>query len=98
MLRGYKRVWMDVPDALVTGFDVDRLPEDWQAVPAQASTREIGDKWFDSRASVVLRVPSTVIPEEYNFVLNPSHPEYNKLLVGEFRDFVFDTRLFYWGK
>jgi RES domain-containing protein len=94
MIQGGKCVWVDIPEAMVTPLSVDDLSEDWKAVPAPPGTKQIGDRWFDDRVSPVLKVPSTVIPIEHNFVLNPAHPNFRALHVGEIRDFEFDERLF----
>ena len=61
----------------------DRLPEDWQAHPAPSSTQEIGDAWARSGRSVVLRVPSVILPTEPNFLLNPLHPDFEALEIGQ---------------
>jgi RES domain-containing protein len=88
MMQGYKYVWVDIPDELITIVEPETLPADWRAVPAPKSTRKLGDEWFNSQRTPVLKVPSTVIPVEYNFVLNPSHPEFEELAIGGVQDFV----------
>jgi RES domain-containing protein len=93
MLQGYKCVWVDIPDELITIVEPMALPVDWRAIPAPKSTKEVGDKWFNSQRTPVSKVPSTVIPVEYNLVLNPSHPEFEALTIGEVQDFEFDERL-----
>lgn len=93
MLQGYKCVWVDIPDELITIVEPMVLPADWRAIPAPKSTKEVGDKWFNSQRTPVLKVPSTVIPVEYNLVLNPSHPEFEALTIGGVQDFEFDERL-----
>ena len=69
------------------------LPEDWRANPEPASTVAIGAAWLLSQASPLLRVPSVVIPKNYNYLLNPGHPERNKLEVQGPFPFSFDARL-----
>jgi RES domain-containing protein len=93
MMKSFKCVWMDIPKELITEIGIKDLPPDWSAVPAQRSTRQIGDRWIDSRSYPVLKVPSTVIPVEHNFAVNPSHPDFKQLRIGEIRDFEFDVRL-----
>ena len=68
------------------------LPPDW--VRDEAATRGIARQWWRARSSCLLAVPSALLPEESNMVLNPQHPEAGSLqLVGE-RPFGFDPRLF----
>lgn len=94
MMQGFKCVWMDIPKSLVTTLGETELPENWKAIPAPTGTRDIGDRWYDARETPALKVPSTIIPTEFNFVLNPSHHDFNKVKIGEIQDFGFDKRLF----
>ena len=93
MLSGYKYMWVDIPDELIFPVNTTELPADWNVVPAPPSTKQLGDRWYDQGSSPVLRVPSTVIQTEQNFVVNPLHPQFKELKVGDVRDFRFDERL-----
>ena len=53
----------------------------------------IGDEWLRSKTSPVLRVPSVIIPDESNFLLNPAHADFAKLSISKPEDFRFDPRL-----
>jgi len=94
MLKGHKCVWIDIPEDLVISVDKAALPKTWRAIPAPKSTKKIGDQWFNSLGSPALKVPSTVISVEHNFVINPSHPRFPELTIGEIENFIFDERLF----
>ena len=69
------------------------LPRRWRAFPAPAKLAAIGDAWAAARRSVGLRVPSALIPEEHNFLLNPAHPDFTRLAIGKPVPFRFDRRL-----
>ena len=69
------------------------LPEDWADVPGHPACRELGDEWVESGASLLLRVPSAVVWEENNVLVNPRHAEAEKLQVVATRPFRFDPRL-----
>lgn len=56
-------------------------------------TRGAGQGWLTSGRSCVLRVPSVVVPEEQNLVLNPQHAEAQRLALVSERPFTFDGRL-----
>jgi RES domain-containing protein len=71
----------------------DPLPEDWRRLPAPSSTRELGSRWVADSRSVVLRVPSIVVDGEFNYLLNPRHPDFTRLKTGEPQVFSFDPRL-----
>ncbi len=53
----------------------------------------MGDNWFGSGATAILAVPSVVIPLEYNYLINPSHPDFTQLTVGVPQPFELDPRL-----
>jgi RES domain-containing protein len=60
--------------------------------PIPAQVRNIGDEWVKNMSSVVLEVPSVLVPAESNFLLNPVHPDFSRLVVGEPVRFAFDER------
>jgi RES domain-containing protein len=79
-------------DALIERVEVEALPPDWQA-PLHERCRAIGDEWAASGRSPILAVPSAVLPEETNYLLNPLHPAMRKCRVVASRRFSFDPRL-----
>lgn len=54
---------------------------------------EIGDDWLQAGSQLALRIPSALIPEESNILLNPLHPDFSKIIISAPRDFSFDPRL-----
>ena len=68
------------------------LPADWTEEPPPVSTRKIGDLWVKEGRSVVLEVPSVIVPSEPNYLLNPSHPDFKKIVIGNAETFFFDPR------
>jgi RES domain-containing protein len=73
--------------------DVPSLPNDWQQSPAPESTKTLGSRWAAGKRSVVLRVPSVIVPWEYNYVLNILHPDFRRVKIGKSLSFTFDRRL-----
>ena len=69
------------------------LPQNWRSLELM-ETRALGRNWFEQRTSPVLRVPSFVIPSEFNFVLNPAHPRFHRLKIAKPEKFLLDVRLF----
>jgi RES domain-containing protein len=69
------------------------LPLGWDETLPSGATREAGTEWLRSKRSAVLQVPSVLIQEEPNYILNPSHPECENLFPISARDFFFDPRL-----
>lgn len=82
-----------VPDRWVEVLDPARLPAGWRAHPAPAALQEIGDEWAASRRSLALRVPSAVVPDEGNYLLNPAHREFRRVAIGPPQAFALDPRL-----
>lgn len=73
--------------------DLDSLPEDWRNPASREYLRRIGAEWIQRASSSVLSVPSSVIPSERNYLLNPSHPDFIKIKLGEGQMFETDLRL-----
>ena len=80
-------------DSLVRRVKVSDLPDDWRTAPPPVSTQAIGDKWVRGGTSPVLAVPSVLIPEETNYLLNPAHPDFRKVKIGAPQPFDFDYRI-----
>lgn len=70
-----------------------RVPEEWRAWPCKPATQEFGAAWLRDRRSVALRLPSVVIPGEFNYLLNPAHPDFGQVRLGHPEPFSFDPRL-----
>ena len=70
-----------------------QLPKSWRKLKL-TQTRALGREWIDGAGSPVLRVPSFVVPSESNYVLNPAHPNFNRLSLGRAQPFVLDPRLY----
>lgn len=84
---------IDVPDAIaVEMVEIAALPKDWR-LPGHPSCRSIGDTWLAEERTAVLRVPSAVVPEEWNYLINPGHRASKSIQVIGRRKFAFDSRL-----
>jgi RES domain-containing protein len=83
-------------DIAIEVVKVETLPEDWRTFPAPPALALIGEQWCRSSRTVVLSVPSVVVPHERNFVLNPRHREFARIVNGRSEPFSFDPRM--WKK
>ena len=84
----------ELPDSLgITRVALPRLPSGWRRSPAPSALADIGSRWASEATTSVLAVPSAIIPEETNYLLNPRHPEFARIRVRRPRRFVFDPRL-----
>ena len=88
------RLEIELPNALKRHvIRVKSLPKNWRSYPAPAALQRRGDDWLETATTAVLEVPSAVIPEESNFVLNPQHSGAGRIKVISTRPFKFDGRL-----
>lgn len=86
-------LYIHFPDgASVTNIELKNLKTNWAS--DFEYTRYIGDEFFKQKESLVLRVPSAVIQEEYNYIANPLHPDFKKIKIHKTKSFWPDERLF----
>jgi RES domain-containing protein len=84
---------IDIPDTLdIESVELAELPKDWR-LPGHPGCRAIGDGWLAEERTAVLRVPSAVVPEEWNYLINPTHRAAKVIEVVGRRKFAFDSRL-----
>jgi RES domain-containing protein len=83
-----------IPDAVaILTIEATDLPRGWKKAVAPKKTKDLGTNWVKSGASAVLSVPSAVVPNERNYLLNPAHPDFKKIRFSAPVPFVFDPRL-----
>ena len=87
-------VTADVPDTLeITTVGVAGLPRSWRKYPAAEALAELGTRWAQEKKTPILAVPSAVVPQEKNYLLNPAHPDFKKITVGKPEAFSLDLRM-----
>lgn len=89
-------VRVDVPDDVWAGRTVRtpaNLPAGWDSLPAGKASRQNGDQWLDQGLTALLQVPSVIIPEEFNLVLNPRHIDSPRARAELTREWAYDARL-----
>ncbi len=93
LLSSYSLISASFDDAFVERLDHSVLPDGWRAYPAPSELQRIGDEWVRSQRSAVLEVPSVIVERESNYLLNPAHPDFSSVVIGEPEPFTFDVRL-----
>jgi RES domain-containing protein len=84
----------EVPDGLaIERIDLAQLPNDWRRVDNR-HLQKLGSDWVKSLRSVALIVPSAAVLGEWNVLLNPAHPDFRKIKIGEALPFQYDERMF----
>jgi RES domain-containing protein len=73
--------------------EVPPLPQDWRRSPPGESTSLVGDRFVETATHPVLKVPSAVVLGEFNYLINPAHPAFPSLKIGQAEAFRFDERV-----
>jgi RES domain-containing protein len=84
---------IEVPEALILHVDSAALPSEWRADEPSAATQNLGTLWQREGHSAALAVPSVLIPEESCLLLNPEHPDTDRIMISYPVPFEFDGRL-----
>lgn len=84
---------IDVPDVEIEIVEPASLEKNWQDYPSPKSIRDIGDTWQRDNKTLLLRVPSAVIKNEWNILVNPEHKQFHKVKIVSIESYSFDARL-----
>lgn len=92
-LLGYSLVTASMPDSLVEDLTPSQLPKDWNVSPVPPAVQTVGDEWIMSRRSLALRVPSVIVAEGYDILINPEHADFAQFTADSIAPFDFYPRL-----
>jgi RES domain-containing protein len=81
------------PDEALQDFPVAQLPPQWNSRRGPEELKELGTKWLLEKKSLALRVPSVLVPGEFNILINPLHPLMQEIALVENEPLLFDERL-----
>lgn len=91
--RALSVITLEIPDRGIKELQVEELPGNWKDCPAPSSTKDFGSSLLKGGLATVIKIPSSVIPEEFNYILNPEHPDSTLFKILDIRDFVYDIRI-----
>jgi RES domain-containing protein len=77
----------------VETVSTDKLPINWFAAAAPPQLQALGGEWLQRGETAVLKVPSAIVTEEWNYLLNPLHTDFRKFRIGKAQPFNFDQRV-----
>jgi len=87
-------VEIEIPDEIdIQEVMLEDLPDDWSSKPPTLTTQTIGDDFVNYNDSAILKVPSSIVPQEFNYLINPSHPDSTKIKILSVSKMMFDYRL-----
>jgi RES domain-containing protein len=89
----YCLIEIEVPDGNLTSIAIDDLPHNWKDVSPPVSLKQLGDEFLRKQENLLMQVPSSIVPAEYNYLLNPQHPGMAKVKILNKQPFDFDKRL-----
>lgn len=91
----YKLLVISIKDkTLIKEINIEDLPGNWRTIEAYVKLQEIGSQWYNSFETLLLKVPSVIISQEYNYIINTKHPLFKKNIILQSKEnFNWDTRL-----
>lgn len=84
---------IEIPDEQILELTPTDLPGNWKSIPAAATTKDFGTQLLKAMAPPVIKIPSIIIPMEYNYLLNPLHFQSKEFKILALEDFVYDLRI-----
>ncbi len=92
VLRYLSIVEIEIPEDILE-LDIPALPANWREAPAPASTKDFGTDLLNKNLNAIIKVPSSVIPEEFNYLINSKHRRAGDCTIIGVKDFVYDIRI-----
>lgn len=91
--QGFCLLELDIPGSKQLVLDEKKLSTGWRSYPSPAGLKKLGDDFIKKGEFLSLKIPSAVFPEEFNFLLNPLHPDFKKIRIIRQKPFTLDQRL-----
>lgn len=81
-------------DQLVRQVKLSELTSNWRSIAAYSDLQKIGSEWYNKQETLILKIPSAIIPFEYNYIINTEHPDFrNKVSLVRTENYFWDSRL-----
>ena len=90
----FRIMFIDIPESIeILKVNVSDLEKGWRDFKDYSKCQPLGDKWYDEGKTLILKVPSAVLPEAYNYVINTEYSDYRLVKLIEVTDLVPDERI-----
>jgi RES domain-containing protein len=86
-------VTLEIPNTGILKLKEEELPGNWKDAPAPSSTKNFGTNLLKAAKFPIIKMPSCIIPNEFNYILNPMHERSSYFKILEILDFVYDVRI-----
>lgn len=93
---GYKLLFikLDIQETDITEIRTSELPLNWKAIESYPDLQNIGSEWYQSKKTLILKVPSALVHWESNYLINLNHPDFlKKVTIDSSENFIWDNRL-----
>ena len=85
---------IEAPDGCgIAVLNISSLPKSWRNLPPPLKLQKFGAAWFASSSELLLKVPSVLVPNEYNYLINPVHADSKHFKILQIEKYLFDQRL-----
>jgi RES domain-containing protein len=94
--ESYKMMTISIADDqfLSEEIKISSLPANWQSIRAYSELQKLGSEWYKAKSSLLLKVPSAIIPYEFNYIINAEHPDFFiKVKLVRSEAYFWDSRL-----
>jgi len=93
--KDYFLISIEIPENIkIKQCELNSLPKNWRTFPHIPGTKKIGDEFLKQNDFLVLKVPSAIIQDEFNYLINPGHKDFMKIKIKSVEPFTFEKRLF----
>jgi len=89
----YCLVEIEVPENSISAIAPEELPVNWAAISPPLALKQLGDEFLKKQAYLVLKLPSAIVPKEFNYLINPLHKDMKRVKILQKQHFNFDERL-----
>jgi len=84
---------IEIPDDGLEQLKPSDLPGDWTQIPAPTSTKDFGTFLLKKADKLIIKIPSIIVPREFNYILNPLHINSKYFKILDLEDFIYDLRI-----
>lgn len=91
-----KLLWIEIPRKWEDIFEIkqNQLPTNWEKSPPPPTLKKIGQQRLIKEDRLAIKVPSVIIPDEFNIVINPAHKDFNQVRIKKIQSYELDGRFF----
>ncbi len=94
LMQLFSLMSIEIPDEIsIKEIKLKQLPENWKDYDQLPFTQNLGEKWIDAGQTSVLQVPSSIVEDEVNYLINPLHTDFKRIKLIKTQPFVFDNRI-----